>query len=392
MTSPQLPPEADDPIGGWSVAPDEPTAAPTPEAAPTQPAERRPVRRPRRRPEARPVERRLHPAGHALVIVVVALLVSLLLNAPGLHKTAQAQPLGWQRDVGLAVTGPLDTLSGALLLDRPRAAVKAAIGRSDDDTIDTEIALPPATTPEQTPAQPPQGTTRKRAFSPKKPMRIWVAGDSLVIVPGESIVRAAGASPVLEPTTGVDGRVATGLERPDVFNWFRYMPERLHALKPDVVVLCFGGNDDHGYMTGLPEGVSVSGFDTPAWQKEYARRVGGLMDAIARTGAYVVWIGLPITSDEAQTRRFDAINAIVAKQARKRPLTATYVDTYTTFASDTGGYTEYLSQPDGRLIKVRAPDGVHFEREGGDMIARELLRRLNQVFDLTSWRQKTSAA
>ncbi len=35
-----------------------------------------------------------------------------------------------------------------------------------------------------------------------------------------------------------------------------------------------------------------------------------------------------------------------------------------------------------------AEDGVHFEREGGDMIAREVLKALNRVYDLTSWRRK----
>jgi hypothetical protein len=37
---------------------------------------------------------------------------------------------------------------------------------------------------------------------------------------------------------------------------------------------------------------------------------------------------------------------------------------------------------------VRADDGVHFEREGGDMIAREVLTQLNKAYDLTSWRKK----
>ena len=43
------------------------------------------------------------------MIVAVALLLSLLLNAPGLHKSASAQPDGWQRDVALGVTGALDS-------------------------------------------------------------------------------------------------------------------------------------------------------------------------------------------------------------------------------------------------------------------------------------------
>jgi hypothetical protein len=323
------------------------------------------------------------------VIVAVALLLSLLLNAPGLHKSASAQPDGWQRDVALGVTGVVDTVSGALFLDRPRAAIKALIGRSDDDSIDTAV-----TVPKTPPPTPPQGTTptAKRVFTREQPLRLWVAGDSLVVVPGQSIVRAAGASPVIEPLGGVDGRIATGLERPDVFNWFTYLPERLRTLRPDVVVLAFGANDDHGYMTGLPKGVTIDGFDTPSWRREYARRVGGLMDTATRAGAFVVWIGLPITRAEGQTLRFDAVNAIVAAQARKRPKRVAYVDTYTTFASDTGGYTEYLDDPSGRLIKVRAADGVHFEREGGDIIARQVLKELNGEFDLTSWRKKERAA
>ena len=48
------------------------------------------------------------------------------------------------------------------------------------------------------------------------------------------------------------------------------------------------------------------------------------------------------------------------------------------FAGDDGGYAEFLPDGSGRLQKVRAGDGVHFEREGGDMIAREVLRVLNQ--------------
>ncbi len=276
MGTPPLPPEAGDPIGGWSVENAAEPDATTPALAADEPPPRpRPTRR-----ERPPVERPPRPAGHALVVVVLALAVSLLLNAPGLHKSAHAQPAGWERDVALGVTGPLDAVSGALLLDRPREGVKALLGRSDDDDIDTEIALPPAAPATGTPTAP--APTVRRTFTREKPMRLWVAGDSLVVVPGQSIVRASGVSPVIEPVGGVEGRVATGLERPDVFNWFRYIPERMRELEPNVVVLSFGGNDDHGYMTGLPDGVELDSFGSDSWRAEYARRVGGLFDTIAR--------------------------------------------------------------------------------------------------------------
>ena len=202
------------------------------------------------------------------------------------------------------------------------------------------------------------GKPRRVAFSPKKRLRLAIAGDSLVVAPGLSIVRAAIASPAIESVGDVDGRVATGLTRPDVYNWFEGITELLRKLKPTVLVVTFGANDDKAYMTGLPEGVELGDFGSAAWRKEYARRAGGIMDLANRAGAHVVWIGLPQTSDSAQTQRFDIVNAVVAGEARKRAGKVTFVDTYTTFASDTGGYAEYLPDASGDLQKVRADDGV----------------------------------
>jgi hypothetical protein len=363
-----------------------------------------PPPRPRRRTRAAQGDegpaRRQWSAGHALVVCVLALAIGMLLNAPGAHKSAYNRSDGWQRDVALALTGPLAGVSHALLLDRPRAGVQALIGRSGEDEIDTKIALPPTpvTPPSATPRRPtPQQPTvqkpkpqppRKEAFTPKRKLRIWVAGDSLVITPGYAIIRAAGATPVIQSVGGVDGRIATGLTRPDVFNWFDEIRRQVKELRPKVVVLDFGGNDDKAYMTGLADGVSIDDFGGSVWRREYGRRVGGVMDVINRAGGFVVWIGLPQTRSPDQTARFDVVNAVVEKQARKRPGRAAYIDTYRLFAGDDGGYTEYMRNLSGDLVQVRAADGVHFEREGGDIVAREVLKVLNKQFDLTSWRKK----
>ena len=95
-----------------------------------------------------------------------------------------------------------------------------------------------------------------------------------MITPGFAVVRATGASPAIEAVGGVDGRIATGLTRPDVFNWFEAIRKRVKELRPKVVVLGFGANDDKAYMTGLPDGVSIDAFGGSVWRREYARRVG----------------------------------------------------------------------------------------------------------------------
>jgi hypothetical protein len=328
--------------------------------------------------------RRLHSAGSAVAVSTLALAIALLLNAPGLHKSATIQEEGWKRDLALAFTGPLEATSSALLLDRPRRGLKAVLGRSDDDEIDTGIAVPEP--PEgQAPAPP-----KREAFSPDRKLRIYIAGDSLVVVPGQSLLRAIGGRSSMEATGEVDGRIASGLERPDAFNWFEHIPRVLREEKPRAVVLMFGGNDDHGFMTGLPPGRTVDGFATESWTAEYRRRVGGIMDTVTRSGAYLVWIGLPITTDQEQTARFDTINGVVQTEAQKRKGRVSYLDTYFFFAGEDGGYSEYIAAPSGRLVKMRADDGVHFERPAGDLIARKVLSLLNQRYDLTSWRREQS--
>jgi uncharacterized protein len=344
-----------------------------------------------RRPRERRGEggRRLNSAGSAVVVALGALLLGALLNAPGIHKSAAIQPEGWKRDVALALTGPLESVSHALLLDRPRNALKAALGRSDDDEIDTGVAVPETPAEEGEPEPPSTTPPTRTRFSPARPLRLWIAGDSLVVVPGESLLRAVGGNRAIEPVRKVDGRIASGLERPDVFNWFTHLREQIRSRKPRAVVVMFGANDDHDFMTGVPEGREIGSFGSASWTAEYRRRVGGIMDTVTSRDAYLIWIGLPISRDAEQTTRFDAINAIVKREADRRPGRVSYLDTYFFFAGDDGGFAEYIASSSGKLLKMRADDGVHFERSAGDLIAREILRLLNARYDLTSWRKSS---
>jgi hypothetical protein len=345
--------------------------------------------------------RKLHPAGQAIVVGIGALVLAAFLNAPGLHKTAESLDPGWKRSVALPLTENLETVSHYTGLDLPRRGVKAALGRSSDDDIVSAIVLPPApppVAPQQPPSphqnQPPPTPAspapppKKRAFSPSHPLRVYIGGDSLVVVPGNSLLRAMG-SKVYKPIDSVDGHIATGLERPDVYNWFDRIRDVMKKDKPNVVVVAFGANDDHSYMTGLPKGTSIGDFGSSSWIKEYARRVGGFMDTVIRRGGLIVYIGMPIVSSSSESQDFDLINRIIYQQAKKRPNGALYVDTWFKFADPkTGGYAEYLPNASGELVKVRAGDGVHFEPAGGDIIARLVLKALNERYDLTSWKKR----
>src|SRR5205814_397656 len=146
----------------------------------------------RRRPPSRPVSssstrsarrasRRSSTSGSELgsrrlvVTVCLALGLAALLNAQGLRKTAVIQPQGVGRDVALAVTAPLVRVSHFLYLDRPRQELKEAIGRGDDDRVDTRIVLPavPAKSaaPRATPARAPRLAAVDRPHARPRPAK-----------------------------------------------------------------------------------------------------------------------------------------------------------------------------------------------------------------------------
>jgi hypothetical protein len=347
------------------------------------------TQRPRTLVRTRPREedgRRLWSAGHALIILVGALAISLLLNAPGVHKRAFNMSNGWQRDVALALSGPIAGVSHALGLDRPREAIQATIGRSGTDRIDTSIGAAPnnglASISSAAASLPTGRPETAGPFTAARPLEVWIAGDSLAFAPGYAILRAGERTGVIAGVDKVDSRIATGLTRPDVFNWFNEIRTQVWVLRPDVVVLALGANDDKAYMTGLTGGVHIEAFGDADWIAEYRRRVATIIDSIHAAGAYVVWLGLPVTADPNQSARFATVNDAARAQLATHPGWAAYVDTTRLLTQPSGGYTEYLTHADGSTVRIRASDGVHLESPGGDLVAAAVVDVLARKFDL----------
>jgi hypothetical protein len=351
--------------------------------------------------------RKTHSAANAIAVSALAFFLASLLNAQGLRKMAETQPQGWGREIGMAATLPLVSVSHFLYLDRPRQELLVAIGRGDEDVINTRIALPSAPAkperlkpPRPKPAR--QGHVKAKprpkprpkplpVFSPARPLRLWVGGDSLIDVPGQSLERYAAQDPAID-VVALESQVSTGLGRPDVYNWFTRFSQVLEQLHPRAVVLGFGMNDDHDYMSGLPPGRTIGPIGSKSWIAEYRRRVMGVTRLFVNAGVYVVWVGLPITRGEGRNSAYRVINPIIAQSAAAFPRKASFVDTWKMFSTPKGRYADYLGDVHGKLTKMRADDGVHYLPPAGDLVARAVLQQLAKVFDTTSWRQRKAPA
>jgi uncharacterized protein len=321
--------------------------------------------------------------------MIVALCLGWLLNAPGILKTAEGMPLGWQRDVAVAFAKPVAAISSMLQLDQPRQLLQSLTDRSGEDTIEVTLPSPTTVPAVEDPAIEPTPTTTPEeslVFTPEVPLTVWVGGDSLAITPGESLLPRLDGTGAATAVGPVDGHVASGLARPEIFNWPLYLYNVIETHDPRALVLTIGSNDDQA-LTNAPQG-TVGNLGSPEWQEEYRRRVGGLMDAVATDGRVLFWVGIPIVRDtDRYARGYEHINRILFEEAAKRPGRVYYVETYTPLSLD-GGYVDYMPGGAGELTQIRAGDGIHFTRAGGNIVANTIMEVIHDAFDLESWRDR----
>jgi hypothetical protein len=328
-------------------------------------------------------------ARRLVTLYAAALAVAAFLNAQGLRHRAETQPAGFARNAALVLTAPLVAISHALYLDRPRRELQLAIGRANVDRINTNVRLlapvqqqthRPRAPGKRRPIRHRQRIVRGPVFTPRHPLRVWVGGDSLAEIPGQALERAA---PERGPVDiiAVESRVSTGLTRPDLYNWFNRIIQVMDNLRPNVVIFSFGADDAHDYMSGLTPGTRIGNLGSPSWDAEYSRRVLGVMRELNAHGTYVVWLGLPIPRGPGFHHSFLVVNGVLRRAVASAPKHAAYIDTWSLLSTKNGRYADYLPER-GRLVLMRASDGVHVTPAAGDLIAHQILRKLSEMYEL----------
>jgi hypothetical protein len=186
-----------------------------------------------------------------------------------------------------------------------------------------------------------------------------------VIITGDSIPEDLGpivARTINGPDFAVttESRPITGIVRNDYFDW-PAQAKRVAAEHPSTVIMLIGGNDNQPIT--LPGG-GLAKPATDAWQTEYARRVGLIMDAWLKNGVQrVYWLTMPSTD-------LSGMNVTVASMGRAVHAAAQGRAGVTVYDSDT-----LLGANAGTPV-IHGPDGIHLSIRGSQMIANALIGRL----------------
>jgi hypothetical protein len=197
---------------------------------------------------------------------------------------------------------------------------------------------------------------------------VYIAGDSDAGAFAPYLKKLIDQTGVVNVTT--DYKVSSGLSRPDFYDWPARFAAQIPAVRPDIVVVTFGGNDGQG-MTGpnAPKGAAV---DSPEWRAEYGRRVGEVMDFLRADGRTLIWVGIPNGPSDEFTARLRVQNEVVVAQAQARP-DVVFIDAWNRFTGLSGGYAEYVVDPrDGVSKPVRAKDGFHLNTDGAEILSLDI--------------------
>ncbi|MGZ5306636.1 MAG: SGNH/GDSL hydrolase family protein [Actinomycetota bacterium] len=324
------------------------------------------------------------PAGRIFVVMLICLLLWGFLFAPTMKRAAEASPDGARRSAALALLTPFVAISDALQITKLTDAMEQALGRDPNEAPGGGIVVPP----EPIPSQPggggdgqggggdvhTRGPIRKPTGTNK--LRVAVIGDSLAAGLGVYLER------VMKPSlvrVSRQGRISTGLARPDYFDWPAALSEIVDNFRPDLIVVMLGENDNQALRD--PAGREETPVGTFDWPMDYGERVEDFMRLATSKGARVVWAGLPIVSDRERWGIVERQNDVFESAADAID-DVTYLDTWDMFAAPDGSYTAYHRE-DGTVELVRESDGLHFNATGYELLARSVLETAQQEFDLT---------
>jgi hypothetical protein len=354
-------------------------------------------------PEPRPLTVR-----QVAVLLLTFALVAVALDARGLLGWARRMDVGPAQDAWLAALEPLDAATTDLGLAAPREHLVAFgeyLQRSGDDSTLTTVAWDAPATPSN-PVQaarvgplnsdtPTADATISNATSdtsgpeasdashaavplpdagptdaPRGPLEVLLIGDSLMgvgITPALTRLAATRTDLALIPAH----RNASGLARPDNYDWPATLDSLLEKYAPDVVVCALGGNDVQHFRH---EGETYR-FGTDAWDEVYKQRLRALFTK-ATARAKLLVVGLPVMRESDFDADIRRLNGLVASVVADFPGVG-LLDVNPVLANGDGAFTTWLPDGDGKLVRIRTEDGIHYAGAGGGRVAALVLAWLD---------------
>lgn len=209
------------------------------------------------------------------------------------------------------------------------------------------------------------------------------AGNCTVMIVGDSLGNnlAYGMKRQLEATKGLDivirSKASTGLSNSWFYNWPKKIKPFINESDPDLVIVMLGTNDHQNMKING----SVAEFGTKKWNAKYESEADRLISQSIDSGAYVLWVGLPIMQSSYFASYMSVLNDR-STNAVSENTGANFVPTWDLMADNRGKYREW-AKVNGKNQKIRGSDGIHFTWVGQNVLATHVIQEIQELFNVT---------
>ena len=197
-------------------------------------------------------------------------------------------------------------------------------------------------------------------------------GDSLGNDLGWGIARELGHDHALRLVQA--DKSSSGLLTPWFYDWAQKEKVLLAQYKPQLVIITFGANDEQN----LKVDGQVLAFGSAPWVKAYTGIVTKMATAATKSGAYVLWIGMPIMQPNGYRQGMVLLNSVFEKVSTTVP-GMTFLPTWELFANSKGQFTD-AARVNNIPSLLREPDGIHFSYVGENVFATYVTRSIGNVY------------
>lgn len=203
------------------------------------------------------------------------------------------------------------------------------------------------------------------------------AGDSIFFA-GDSMMQ--GVAPHLQQRLQKQGihsinlsKQSTGLAYPKLFDWQKTIQTTLADNPAIKILVVFLGPNDPWDIPDPNMPSKVLSFNSNAWNGVYQARMKDILDNANLHNVSVIWITPPNMKKNKLNEQMIILNDIMADELARHDVMV--IDSRQLLKTDNNIYNDYTDN-EGKSLKMRSGDGIHFTPQGQKFIANFIYSQL----------------
>ena len=213
----------------------------------------------------------------------------------------------------------------------------------------------------------------KAAFTLTAADEVFFAGDSLMQGVAPHVQKWL--SDVYGIKTINLSKQSTGLTYPSFFNWPQTIANTLDNNPHIKILVMFLGPNDPWDIPDPHNGSRFVSFASPQWESIYRNHIKTIMDSARQHQVTVLWLTPPDMRKQKLNEQMIYLRQITADEVNKNQ--GYVMDTRTMLGGTGDEFYDTVTQTDGKKIKTRSSDGIHFTVTGQKIIAQNIFNRFN---------------